>query len=243
MHTDTVRLHSDRVLWQEHKPLDEVMELKETTIPYIWETTYQGNPTSPQGRIFKREWFSARFSDAGKPIARAISLDTSLSDTETSAMSAAIVGELMADYSLRIIYCWAEHVQFPQLVEQTNTLAYRFNQDKLLRWIIIEKKVSGFSLIQVLKQSTEAWIKDTVKSYTPKISKEQRYNQAAVWCNNTMVQLPIVSNDRPWLFDFEDDLFSAPDIPFKDRIDAFAQMVLYLSHFLSEGYKARTGRH
>ena len=241
MRTEQVLLHDNRTLWDAHKPLGEVIELKDTTMSHIWETTYQGNPTSPHGTIFQRDWFKNRSDGTGKPIARAISLDTSLSDLETASMSAATVGELMPNYSIRITHVWADHVQFPQLVEQATTLAYQFNQDKLLRWIIIEKKVSGFSLIQTLRQSTDRWIRALVKDYTPKISKDQRYNQSAIWCKNGMVKLPIISDNNPWLFDFEEDLFSAPNIPYKDRMDSFAQLILYLANYLSQGYAARKG--
>lgn len=241
METKQIELHQDKVLWPPQMSIDDALHLKDTTVPHIWETTYQGNPTSPHGNIFQREWFTHRDTGIGQPIARIISIDTSLSDLETASMSAATVGELMPDYSLRITYVWAEHIQYPQLVEKVTELAFQFNQDNFLKWIVIEKKVSGFSLIQSLRQSTNRWIKALVQDYTPKLNKDQRYNQAAIWCKNGMVKLPVISEDTPWLFDFEEDLFSAPNIPFKDRMDSFAQMILYLANHLSMGYAARKG--
>jgi len=240
--TRDVLLHTDRVLWKEHKPLKEVMELKATTIPHIWETTYQGNPTSPKGKIFKREWFKYRYADWKRPVSRIISFDTSLSDAESAAESACVIADLQADYSLRVVYAEGRHIQFPQLVEWVTELAFKYNQDKMLQWIVIEKKVSGFSLIQTLKQSTDRWISTRVFGYTPKVNKELRYNQSAVWCANGMVALPEASDDHTWLFDFEDDLFSAPDLELRDKMDAFAQMILFMANYLAQGYSARQGQ-
>ena len=243
--TKSIKLHDDQVLWPEHKSLEEVLLLKETTIPHVWETTYQGNDVVPGGNMFQLEWFPrfAELRDTGiqKIAGRWISLDTGLSDTENSARSAAIVGDLTTDYRLAVTDCWAEHVQFPQLINKTKELAYQHNHDGKLQGVVIEKKASGFSLIQVLRQSADEWLSGMILEYTPTYSKPMRWGEASLWCSLGMVLLPNPGQDFPWLFDFEGDLRDAPDVDITDRLDAFAQLVIFLEHYLSEGYHARRG--
>jgi phage terminase large subunit-like protein len=242
MNKRVVKLHNETTLWPAHKSEAEVLELKATTPIHIFQTTYQGFPTNPSGNIFKREWFDKRWiSDTHEqPIARWMSMDTALSDSESAAMSAIVVGELTPYYELNTLEVWAERVQFPQLVEVTGQFANRY-KDERFQGIIVEKKASGFSLIQTLKQSGDPWMSKKILEYTPKYNKETRWSEAAVWCSLFMVRLPPPSPVNPWLYDFEQDLFEAPDIPFKDRLDAFAQLVLYIQHYLSAGYKASRG--
>jgi phage terminase large subunit-like protein len=196
----------------------------------------------PSGNIFKREHFTNRYrSDNVKAVARWISMDTALSDSENAATSAAIVGELTPEYYLRIVDAWADRVQYPQLVKVAKELASKHNYDEALHGIVIEKKASGFSLIQTLKQSSEPWLSGIIKSYTPKVGKEYRWSEAAVWTSLHCVQLPDPDERNSWLYDFETDLYEAPDIPFLDRVDAFAQLVLFTENLLAEGRRARKG--
>jgi hypothetical protein len=45
----------------------------------------------------------------------------------------------------------------------------------------------------------------------------------------------------PWLFDFEELLFKAPNTKIKDPWDAFSMGILYLENLLSQGWKLRLG--
>lgn len=239
--THALKIHNGKVLWPAHKPLSEVLELKRTTIPHVWETTYQNNPTDPAGQIFRREWWmgQSRYSHEETIVARWISADTALSDEDTAAKSAMVVGELLADYRMRIRDVWSGHVQFPQLVDQTRNMAYRYNYDNLLHGVIIEDKASGISLVQTIRQAVGSGISDKIITFNPRYSKEMRWNQAAVWCANGCILLPEPSPDFPWLYDFESSLYEAPAVVYKDTLDAFAQLILYTELYLSEGYNAR----
>jgi phage terminase large subunit-like protein len=233
----SVKLHGGTTIWPERMSEAWALGIKAETPDHVWETTWQGHPTNPKGEIYKREWFSHRFRmGEGKPIARWISGDTALSDSESSAESAFSVGELMPDYTLRLIHVWGDHVTFPNLVEATKSLIYKYN-DKVFRGVIIEKKASGHSLLQVLKQLR---LEVPILEYTPLESKIARWISSAVWCSNGMVQLPQPDDKIPWLFDFEQDLFNAPGVAFTDRLDSFSQLILFLSNLLSEGLKAKT---
>jgi phage terminase large subunit-like protein len=238
-----VHLNNDTVLWKARRSEADVLDIKATTQDYIWQTTYQGQPTAPKGQIFQREWWAGknRFDwSMDGIIATYVSADTGLSDTETSAMSALVVLGLDSHYRVRVLDVIANRVQYPQLVTMTNQTAVKYNEKELLHGIIIENKASGISLLQTMKQSSPDKIVQLLKPYNPKIAKELRWGESAVWCGLDTVLLPNPSPACPWLYEFERDLFEAPDVELKDRLDAFAQGINFLSHYLSSGYSSRT---
>src|SRR3990167_2073502 len=178
-----VKLHDSPVIWPEMKPESEVLALRDTTIEYVWQTTYQSKLFNPKGNVVKREWFNDRFGEIGVPIGRWISFDTALSDTESSAKSAMVAGALMPDYRLKIIDVWAERVQFPQLLNIIKNFANKHNEGGLLKSVIIEGKVSGISAAQTLRQSSDEWLSQKIQLFTQRYDKETRLSQAALWCS------------------------------------------------------------
>lgn len=245
--TTRVLLHTDGpALWPSHKPLAEVLALKASTMADVWETTYQANPQAAGGTIFQRKWFEHNRYDAADPvlqrtcIARWHSWDTALSDEDTAAYSALVVGELWPDYRLSIRRVFRDHLDFPSLLEAMNLNARRDNYDEKLRGIIIEDKASGTSAVQTLKGATiEPWLSSLILPFMPSGDKVQRGKQASVWCANGSVLLPAPSPSAPWLFDFEDEFFSFPGSAFKDQADSFNQLVIYMENLLAEGLRAR----
>lgn len=244
-----VLLHKEGpALWPGHKPLSEVLSLRDTTPDRTWEGTYQGNPMSPQGSVFKRSWWAegrSRYDWVNeviprKVIARWISFDTALKENMDSAFSSAIVGELWPDYRLAIRDVWRGRVPFPELSPQIAHLSKQWNYDGKLRNVLIEDKASGISAIQTLRSAVEYdWIAEILVAFNPSVDKETRATQASVWCRNGMVLLPQPGPE--WLFDFEDELFGFPSAIYADQVDAFSQLVLYLEHLLAEGFQLRAG--
>jgi predicted phage terminase large subunit-like protein len=244
-----LRLHQNGpALWPEHKPLDEVLDLKATTPEAVWEATYQGNPTPPGGTVFQRSWWRGqnRF-DAGERalinrcVARWISWDTGLKDQENNAYTSCTVGELQPEYHLIIREVWRDRLKFPDLPEAMESFARRYNRDEKLRGVIIEDKVSGTSAYQTLSATSADWLKPLLVAFMPTGDKTQRAQQAAVWCKNGCIWLPAPGEHARWLVDFEDELFNFPGSTFKDQVDSFSQLVIYLEHFLSAGWRARKG--
>ena len=240
---ETVKLHDGKTVWPGRWSEQDAEELRATTPPVIFETTYQGYVTSgAQARIFLEEWWTGknrfRYGDH-RPIARYISLDTAESEKEGAAYTAWAVGDLMPDYSLRIIEIGRERLGMPQLVKKIESLYTRF-QDKsgLLRGMVIEAKSSGYGALQTLRQG--AIIPENVLAgYNPKVDKQTRWNEAAVWCSLGMVLFPHPSDECPWLHDAEEELFSLPNAEFFDQADSFSQLVGYLSNYLSAGYRSK----
>lgn len=206
--------------------------------------------TDPAGKPFNRDWWRGErnryHADATAPVnitvARWISWDTGMKDKDTSAYTAAVVGELLPDYRMVVREVWRDKLQFPDLPERILELARRYNYDGKLRAVIIEDKASGTSAYQTLMASAPTWMQQALVPFMPSGDKPQRGQQAAVWCKRDCVLLPYPSYHAAWLADFEHELFNFPDTQYKDQVDAFAQLILYTEHLLASGWQAREGR-
>ncbi len=250
--THRVKLHSNGpALWPEHKSLAEVLELQATTPDPIWNAVYQGAPTSPGGSIFKRRWYRNQNRYDASPdnlqrmwsrcIGRWISWDTALKDTNTSAFTAVVVGELEPNYQMAIREVWRDRLEFPELPIVMQRWTERYAVDGKLRGVLIEDKASGTSAYQTIMASSSDALRATMIPFQPQGDKDTRANQAAVWCKNDCILLPEPNETVPWLLDFEDELFSVPTSTFRDQADAFAQLVIYCENILAEGFRARGG--
>ena len=241
-------VHSDGpAMWPQHKPLAEIIKLRDTTPPLIWEGTYQGNPTPAGGYTFRREWWSGqnRYTAGeylGKVIGRFQSWDTAEETKDTSAWTVCVTGEILADYRLVIRDVYRERLTFDVLPQTIESLARTHWGDGRLRGIVIEDKSSGKSANQTLRATSPLWLRDILSPYMPMGSKEARAAAASVWCRNGMVLLPHPGSGALWLMDFEDELFSFPQSVFMDQADAFSQLILYLENYLAEGWAVKQGR-
>lgn len=220
-------------------------ELDETTRKQLEEGLWV---TNPEGKPFQRGWWRAQNRywvdddrDVPTPIGRWISWDTALEDKETSAFSAAVVGEILADYTLRIVDVWQDKILFPELPDAITRLSDKWNHDGKLRGVLIEGAASGKPAIQTLRM-TNPDIGRLLVEIPARESKEERGQRAAVWCRRGMVHLPYPNMDVAWLDGFERQLFNFPDTQYKDQVDAFAQLVLYLENFLATSWHGKRAR-
>lgn len=250
--THRVLLHRNGpALWPEHKPLDEVLELQATTPEPIWNAVYQGAPTAPGGSIFKRAWWRGknRYSSAPDDLVRMgatcvgrwISWDTALKDTNESAFTVAVVGELQPNYQMATREVYRDRLEFPELTPVMDRMTQRYAIDGKLRGVLIEDKASGTSAYQTLLASSSPDLRRVLIPFQPVGDKDTRASQAAVWCKNDCVLLPEPSEGVPWLLEFEDELFALPTSNFRDQGDAFAQLIIYTENLLASGFHARGG--
>lgn len=234
-------------LWPGHRPLENVLAIRAESPAVTWFGTHQGLPTPPGGTVFREKWWAEedrRFDNGDLrwsrlAVARYISVDAAESESGDAAYTAAVVAELTREYQLMVRQVWRERVAFPQLEDRITQLALRWNADNKLRGVVIENASNGTALIQTLLQVGERWLRGLVAGYSPSLGKEERANQASVWCQNGMALLPWPGDAAPWLVDFEDELFNFPGGEYKDQVDAFSQLILFLEHYLTRGWQAR----
>jgi len=230
------RTEIGQLLWEERFSQEEVQTLKSELGEMGTAGQLQQRPAPEKGFIFKQAWFNLRLHEP-EIIARWISWDTASATGKTSAYSACTVGGLMPDYRLLIEEVYREKLEFPQLNSAIEHMAKKYAYK--LNGIIIENKSSGISVLQSLAQSAPEEIASLLVSFNPVGSKDERGKHASIWCENGSVVLPQISDNRPWLFDFENELFTYPSSKYKDQVDSFNQLILYLQHFLARGYQAR----
>lgn len=239
-----VMLH-DRgpALWPEHKPVEEIEELKATTPPLIWAGTYQGVPSPPGGFTFQRVWWrnKNRYDPNNPPVivARFQSWDTAETDSDTAAYSVCVTGALTVDYRLMIESVYRARLTFPELPPKIESLAKSALTKGGLKAVLIEEKSSGVSAYQTLKVSAPKEIARLVFPFLPKVDKPTRANQAALWAANGSILLPEPDGSAIWLMDFEDEIFDFPQGTYKDQVDAFSQLVIYCENYLASGLHKR----
>lgn len=250
-----------RTLWPEKRPLRAVLEMKSDMPTSVWWSEQQGLPTAPGGSTFLESWWdsemrpypspgAARYNHqdpalANRVLARYISVDASGGGLQdASSWTAAVVGELMPDYYRLVIRdVWRARLTFPEQEEHITSLAHRWNYDDKLMGIVIENASNGAALLQNMSMKADRWIRKRLKSYTPSVSKEMRADNASPWCRSGMVLLPWPGDTVRWLFDFEYELFNFPGGEAEDQVDAFSQLVLYLEHYLSRGWRKARGEY
>lgn len=245
----TYELHTNgRALWPEHKPLAEVLELKEITPAKVWSGTWQGTPTPEGGLVFQRSWWDTpesryHIDQPSDPevIGRWISIDTALKDTDDSDYTAMLVFELLADYRGRVREVVFEKLTFAVLPSRIREYITIWSRDGMLRQVIIEDKGSGTSAIQTLQQVEDEWLRHLIWPFLPTTSKEMRAEQASVWCKNGCVILPRPHKQAPWWIEFSAQVFQFPGGEHDDIVDAFSMIIIFLEHYLSEGWRARNG--
>jgi len=212
----------------------------------------QQRPAPAGGTVYKKEWWreANRYDPevSEQSIGRWLSIDTAMKDERRSNYTACSVFDLQANYRVRLSYVWRERLAFPQLIHAIETLAARFNTDDKLFGIIIEDRASGTSAFQTLLAAAPDWLRGLLIAFMPQGSKLYRARQGSVWCERGCVLLPLPSAEVPWLFEFEDELFKFPGAAYDDMEDTFTQGIIYLEHYLAEGYRAsfqrqrRTGK-
>lgn len=128
----------------------------------------------------------------------------------------------------------------PYLADMVRDKAAAGNRDGKLEAVIIEDMSSGTGVVQTLQLGDDL-LAEIVKPFKPANfgDKVQRAQQAALWCKRGCVLLPQPSYESPWLHEFEKQLFGFPDTEYKDMVDAFSQLCIYLEHLLAAGWRAR----
>ena len=202
----------------------------------------QQRPTPIGGAILKADWWDGRNRYQPGPAHqtnqryRWMFWDTALEDHDAAAYNACTVVEMNKGGTLSVAEVYRAHLSFPDLTATMVDLAERYNRDGKLREVIIESKVSGISAIQTLQATAPQWLRSRITGWNPPGSKEMRAHLAAKWCSVGMILLPEQIAAVPWLYDFEAELTSFPRGQFKDQVDSFTGIILYLEPWLQQAW-------
>jgi predicted phage terminase large subunit-like protein len=204
-------------LWPEHFDLERLREYRTVLGGAAFATLYQGNPTSAEGAIFKRQWWQSYDAASPPPFTRTImSADTAFKATQSADFSAVTIwSEAQSGYFLR--HCWKGRVDFPALQRAIELLAHEWRPNYLL----VEDAASGQSLIQTLKAETKL----PIKAMKVDRDKVTRASAASPLVESGRVFIPA---SAPWLDSFLDEVSGFPGgAPHDDIVDTVSMALNY----------------
>jgi hypothetical protein len=214
----------------------------------------QQRPTSAEGGIFQKAWWDIttgrnRYSLSNvairdKVIGRWLFYDTAFKDKAHNDPSACCVWELWPDYRLSVRAMWNERIQSALLPGRIQDDAIRWNVDGKLRAVVVEDKGSGTTSIQTLRMAAPSWLAEMITEFQPNGTKEYRARLASVWCERDCIMLPWPADDNgDWYSTFLDpergQLWMFPNAAHDDLVDVFTSGIIFLEHFIAEGFSAR----
>lgn len=194
----------------------------------FWQSLYQQKPVLDDGNIFKREYF--QLWEREKPPACdyiLMSMDTAFSTKESADFSAIQLwgiwhyeeytdkGEPYWVPNMTLLSAQKGRWDFNELVEKAQTYHDRYSPDAIL----IEKKASGQSLIQVLRRFGLS-----VLEYQPDRDKTSR----AFACQPILESGRIWVPKRDWAQSVVDECLSFPLAEHDDQVDCLTQSVLWM---------------
>lgn len=154
-------------LWPEALSAKDYQKIIRETPAAIFETQFQGNPTSQEGKLYKTEWFTNTYHPAdpwgeivngnrqytgdgyqSEIIGKCWSVDSADSDTTGNAESAATLWGWTAAGKMFPLYAFHGHWLFPELLAN----CARDFKAHPANYIIIEKKSTGNALGMALKE-------------------------------------------------------------------------------------------
>lgn len=161
--------------------------------------------------------------------------ETSRSRSRGSDYTAWAVFEVTPQYRIRLVECYMERLEYPDLLSKIEEVAGHWNHDGELREVVLERAASGKSAIQSLQSATRGWLSGYVTGFDPGTkSKVGRAKSASLWTRRGCVEIPR-PGDADWVEGFTDELFAFPAVDHDDRVDSFTMGILWLEELLAEG--------
>jgi predicted phage terminase large subunit-like protein len=202
------------------EPAEVLQRLKRELGTSNFEAQYQQRPVPLEGAIVKREWFGRYMVSPNiHPHDRVfISWDCAMKDREINDYSVGIVSVLKADGRMYVLDVIRERYEFPDLRRRVINEALKYRGCTTL----VEDAGSGTSLIQELRRQPGI----TVIGRRPEGEKAVRLMAVCPHVEAKRVWLPI---EAPWLPEFERELMAFPASAHDDQVDAFAQLLAYMT--------------
>jgi predicted phage terminase large subunit-like protein len=194
--------------------------LRRSMTDYNFAAQYQQNPQPPSGLIVKRSWLKF-YSEEEKPQPFDFvfqSWDSANKTTEASAYSACTTWGVK-DRKLYLLHVFRDKLEFPDLKR-----AVRLQADiHKARFVLIEDKASGTSLIQQLQADHF-----TIVQAAPNLEgdKIMRLRAETPKIEGGFVLFP---KTAPWLSEYLSELLSFPNGKYADQVDATVYALAWMT--------------
>ena len=222
LHQSDPRTEEGALLWPNRFGQKELDRLKATLGAYASAGQLQQRPSPKGGGIIRRTWWRKWTKEQELPRFAYVlqSWDTAFSDKDVlkssySACTTWGVFALKNRYHLMLMHRFRERLPYPDLRRIAKDLFAEYGPDA----VIIEKKASGHSLIQDMRQAGIPVIQ-----YSPDRDKVARAHTASILLETGLVWYP----DRAWAEEVIDQCASFPAGDGTDIVDTVTQALIRL---------------
>lgn len=205
-------------LHDERESLEMLEAIRDQIGSYNFASQYQQHPESPEGGMFKREWFQIItkppiFWRNGHWF---VSIDTALSTSETADYSA--ISLIYADKTGYYIL-FAERGRWDYEMLRAKVWAYL---EKIGRevYFVIEAAGVGISLISTLRKAGLRCF-----HYTPKDGKQVRAAYALPIIHSRRVHILNKEGENDWVEPYINEFVIFPHGRFDDQVDSLVQLL------------------
>ncbi|WP_395635991.1 phage terminase large subunit [Sphingorhabdus sp.] len=210
------RFATGRILQPSRHDVVDLALLKREMGEHDFEAQFNQQPVPPGGAIFKNIWVKRYTKAPGPAKTEAIiqSWDTAYEGDEGNSYSVCTTWAKCPD-GFHLLDVWRDRPAFADLVKQV----YAQKDKWKAKLVIVEKKASGISLIEVInKPGLVAWL----QNISPVKGKVERAQQQTVKFEQGRIWLP---EEAPWLPAYEAELFQFPHCKFDDQVDSTIQLL------------------
>ncbi len=211
-------------LWPEMFDLKALEELKAEVGSKNWTAEFQQRPTSAEGEVFNRDWFTYGKFPHKEDISKCFQVwDTALTEKSEGDFSACATFFVTRD-GLFLADMYRGHLGLPKLKDMMRQKYQQWNEVFRVSRIYVENKASGLSVIQSLKKEThlplvalEPMMTEFGKDKTSRAQASAGYVEAG---------RVVFKEMAPWLPDFEQELLMFPRGRNDDMVDAFVYGII-----------------
>lgn len=212
--SDALGRKPGEALWPEWYDLASLAEIKTDLTNEQgargWHALYQQRPTSDEGGIFKRAWFSERYEQAPEGLHVVLAVDAAFKTGVNNDYSAIVAmgTDRLHHYVLDVT---RDRLEYPELRRAILDAAERWRP----RCVLIEDTAAGQSAIQELRRMRGV---PPILPMRVTASKEARAQAVAPLAEAGKVRLPARG---AWLGAFVDEVAAFPTGQHDDQTDAF----------------------